>query len=201
MELLMIRHGQSEADLLHVHEGRADFSLTKTGEVQAARMSQYVTDNFIPDLIITSPLKRAHQTAIILREYTGCELLIENDLMEFNNGVLAGVTREEALRKYPIPDGGRPIHVPIEGGESELEFRMRAEKTLHKICNDYMEYDRIAIVSHGGMISNLLKSFLELPITTQAAFPTGDTGVHLVEITAEKKIVRFLNRQEHLRYE
>lgn len=198
MELIMIRHGQSEADLLRVHEGRADFPLTGLGEMQAWKMAVYVTNHFKPEIIIASPLKRAHRTAKILKESAGCECVIEEDLMEFNNGVLAGLSREEALRKYPIPEGGRPIHVPIEGGESELEFRMRAEKVLHKILNDYKAYDRVAIVSHGGMISNLLKSLLELPVVTLAVFPTGDTGVHLVEVTEDKRVIRFLNRQEHL---
>lgn len=39
MRLLIIRHGESEADLLNVHEGRADFALTKTGLAQAERMA------------------------------------------------------------------------------------------------------------------------------------------------------------------
>ncbi|TFE02404.1 histidine phosphatase family protein [Jeotgalibacillus salarius] len=198
MELIMIRHGQSEADLLRVHEGRADFPLTGLGEMQAWKMAVYVTTNFKPDIIIASPLKRAHRTAEILKESADCECVIEEDLMEFNNGVLAGLSREEALTKHPIPEGGRSIHVPIEGGESELEFRMRAEKVLHKILNDYKTYDRVAIVSHGGMISNLLKSLLQLPVVTQAAFPTGDTGIHRVDVTEEKRVIRFLNRQEHL---
>ncbi|MFB1082587.1 histidine phosphatase family protein [Jeotgalibacillus sp. JSM ZJ347] len=124
--------------------------------------------------------------------------MVEEELKEFNNGVLAGLSREEALRRYPIPEGGRPNHVPIEGGESELGFRMRAEKVLHKILNDYKSYDRVAIVSHGEMISNLLKSLLELPVVTLAAFPTGDTGIHLIEVTEDKRVVRFLNGQEHL---
>lgn len=191
MELMIIRHGQSEADLLHVHEGRADFPLTELGEMQAWKMAELVAEHFKPEVIIASPLKRAHRTAEILKELAGCECVVEEDLMEFNNGVLAGLSREEALRKYPIPEGGRPIHIPIEGGESEIEFRMRAEKVLHKILNDFKTHDRVAIVSHGGMISNLLKSLLELPVVTLAAFPADDTGIHLVEVTEGKRVVRF----------
>ena len=41
MELLIVKHGQSEADLLGVHEGRADFPLTKLGELQASAMAQH----------------------------------------------------------------------------------------------------------------------------------------------------------------
>lgn len=109
MEIVLIRHGESEADILGVHEGRADFPLTELGESQASKMAKYVANNFPPEMIISSPLRRASQTAFILQGGIGCELKIDDDLMEFNNGVLAGLAKEEAIIKYPIPKGGRPI--------------------------------------------------------------------------------------------
>lgn len=46
MQLIVIRHGQSEADVLHVHEGRADFALTQTGHAQAARLAEYLKEHY-----------------------------------------------------------------------------------------------------------------------------------------------------------
>ncbi|WP_077620642.1 histidine phosphatase family protein [Bacillus sinesaloumensis] len=198
MELLVIRHGQSEADLLGVHEGRADFPLTELGVLQANKMATFVAENFPPNLILSSPLKRANRTAEILQEAIGCELLLEHDLMEFNNGVLAGVSREEASIKYPLPKNGRPVHEAIQDGESELEFRFRAERVFQKNIFDYQDYQRVAIVSHGGLISNLIKSFLSQANNKEYAFITGDTGIHLLEIKNNLRIIRFLNKQEHL---
>ena len=40
MQILLIRHGESEADILHVHEGRADFELTDKGRQQVQRLVQ-----------------------------------------------------------------------------------------------------------------------------------------------------------------
>lgn len=198
MELLIIRHGQSEADVLGVHEGRADFPLTELGEQQARLLTNYVANHFPPDIILASPLKRAKTTASILKESIGCELIVKNDLMEFNNGVLAGLSREEAAIKYPLPERGRPFHLPIEGGESELEFRFRAERVFHTIIYDYQEFDRVAIVSHGGLISHLLKAFLRQPNSNEFVFATGDTGIHLLEIKESVRLIRFLNRLGHL---
>ncbi len=99
MELLIIRHGESEADLLGVHEGRADFPLTMLGEKQAKRMATYIEQHYPPNIILSSPLIRAKRTANILQESIGCELIVEKDLMEFNNGVLAGLSRKEAAIK------------------------------------------------------------------------------------------------------
>ena len=198
MELLIVRHGQSEADLLGVHEGRADFPLTKLGEQQAKNMAVYVAEKFPPDIILASPLLRAKGTGETLQKFVGCELLLENDLMEFNNGVLAGLSRDEARVKYPLPPNGRPIHIPIEKGESELELRFRAEVIFHKIILDYQNYNRVAIVSHGGLISQFIKAFLKQPNTNEYIFATGDTGIHLLEIKENARIIRFLNKQEHL---
>lgn len=104
MELLIIRHGQSEADLLGVHEGRADFPLTELGKEQAKRMAEYVAIHYPPDIILSSPLKRAQSTAFILQKTVACQLVEDSNLMEFNNGVLAGLSREVAAAKYPTAE-------------------------------------------------------------------------------------------------
>jgi 2,3-bisphosphoglycerate-dependent phosphoglycerate mutase len=199
LELLVIRHGQSEADLLGVHEGRADFPLTELGEQQARRMAEFVTAHCPPDILLSSPLKRALKTALILQEAVDCKLVESPDLMEFNNGVLAGMSRAEALIKYPLPPGGRPVHVPIQGGESELEFRCRAEKVLSEIIAEFGKFGRVAVVSHGGLISHFINAFLRQPVSSGVVFATGDTGIHLLELKNDLRIVRFLNKQEHLR--
>lgn len=46
MQLLLIRHGQSEADILEVHKGRADYHLTELGQNQARKMASHVQKHF-----------------------------------------------------------------------------------------------------------------------------------------------------------
>ncbi|RSK26794.1 histidine phosphatase family protein [Bacillus sp. HMF5848] len=198
MQILLIRHGQSEADLLDVHEGKADFELTELGKKQAGLMSSWISEYYPADVIWTSTLKRAKQTAGILNNHLACELIEEECLKEYDNGVLAGLPREEAARKYPEPLGGRLLHERILEGESELEFRFRGELVLSKILAESHSFKRVAIVSHGGMISKLLQAFLRLPTNNDVGFFTGDTGVHLLEIRQQKRIVHFLNSTQHL---
>lgn len=197
MELLIIRHGQSEADLLGVHEGRADFPLTEQGISQATKMAKKVAKGYAPSIILASPLKRASKTAQILQKEVGCELQYFDDLMEYNNGVLAGMDREEAAIKYPLPAGGRPAHIAIEGGESELDFRYRAEKMLQIILSEYAQFNRVAIISHGGFISHFIQALLQ-DGSHKLVIATGDTGMHLITIKNDMKVVRFLNNQSHL---
>lgn len=61
-------------------------------------LSQKVKIDFPPDFIWASTLKRARETAEILGETIGCPVQLEEELMEFNNGVQAGLSFEEAKK-------------------------------------------------------------------------------------------------------
>lgn len=177
MKLLLIRHEESEADILRVHEGRADFSLTERGHRQATAMAVYVASNYQIDRIYTSTLQRAAQTAQYLSDATGVPVRSEPDLMEFNNGQLAGLSYEEADEKYPrIPD--LPPDKSVYGMESKVEFRARAERIHQKILSETSESDTVAVVTHGGMINQLYHVFLNLPVADDLFFSTSDTGIH-----------------------
>jgi len=58
------------------------------------KLAKYIGNHYPLDIILSSPLKRARRTAEVLKEAIGCDLVIAKDLMEFNNGVLAGLSRQ-----------------------------------------------------------------------------------------------------------
>lgn len=101
MKLLIIRNGQSEADIMNVHRGRADFALTALGHRQTGAMARRVASEYDVRRIYTGTLRRARQTAAHLETPDGLTATEDADLMEFNNGLLAGLGREEAAAKYP----------------------------------------------------------------------------------------------------
>lgn len=193
MQILLIRHGESEADILNVHEGRADFELTERGRSQVGSLAQKVKNDFPPDFIWASTLKRARETAETLGETIGCPVQLEEELMEFNNGVQAGLSFEEA-KKYPEP---KFFHESFENGETFIEFRMRIETIFSKIVTGNT-YERIAIVAHGGVINNILRAFYQMPINMDYYFKIGDTGISLIELTDKEKVIHFINDTNHL---
>ena len=196
MRLLIIRHGESQADLLNVHEGRADFELTDRGHQQAQAMSKWVKENYNISKIYCSPLKRAYQTAQHLSDETDISLYIEDLLAEFNNGLIAGLSREEAAEKYPYQTH-LALHESVYEQESQLQFRYRAEHVLSKILSENKE-GTIVVITHGGMIYQLYRAFLGLPINTEVFVSTGDTGIHEWVIADGKKIIRASNKTDHL---
>ncbi len=175
-EILIIRHGESEADLLDVHEGRVDFQLTEHGHTQAAAMSNYVSAHYRLNKIFHSTLKRAAQTAQHLAETTHAPLFPEDNLMEFNNGLIAGLDRNVVNEKYPKIKVA--VHTSVYEQESVLEFRYRAEYMLSKLLSENGKEETIAVVTHGGMINQLYRAFFRLPVDADHFFYTGDTGIH-----------------------
>jgi 2,3-bisphosphoglycerate-dependent phosphoglycerate mutase len=85
-------------------------------------------------------------------------------------------------------------------GESAIEFRSRGEHIFSFIKEASREYKRIAIVTHGGMISRIIESFLGLPFVHDTFFKTDETGIHLLEYTERGKGVIFSNSSTHLDY-
>ena len=200
MRLLMIRHGESEADILNVHEGRADFNLTEKGHSQAKALAEYLKTRCQIQKIYASPLKRASQTAQYIADAYGLDILKDEHLMEFNNGLIAGLSFEEADEKYPYMPN-LPLHEAVYEQESALEFRHRAEYALSRILSENAEAEAdavIAVVSHGGMINQLYQAFLRLPVDSGCVFGTGDTGVHEWVIKNGKRYVAAANQQKHL---
>ena len=198
MELIIIRHGESFGDINKVHEGRADLELTELGKEQAKKLSKWLLEHEKIDIIVSSPLKRARKTANFIQESFKTELVIDDSLMEWNNGLLAGVDRNEAEIKFPIPKGGRKPHHEHYETESEIHFRARAEMFISKLKENYFESDKICIVSHGGMINMLLKSLLNMPMITENSFTCGDTSINKLKVTDMGCRVHYLNRLNHL---
>ncbi len=196
MKLLVIRHGESEADLLDVHEGRADFALTKRGHRQAEAMANFVADNYNISKIYASTLTRAKQTAQYLSDKMGIPIVFDENLMEFNNGLLAGLPRAVVREKYPeVPD--LPIDKAVYGQESQVEFRQRAENALSRIINESENDETVAVVSHGGMINQLYRSFFNMPVDCIYFFNTADTGIHIWSLTDRERRVIKANYDEH----
>ena len=197
MDLLLIRHGQSEADLLDVHEGRADFPLTELGTRQAKALADWVAGEYALDRIYSSTLLRARQTALILGGACGLEPVFEAELMERDNGLLAGIDYKAAERLYPQA-AALPVHRALYNMEPPLDFRYRAERVLSRILEESHGLKVIAVVSHGGMINRLCHCLLRLPLESDAVFYTGDTGIHVWRLTEGRRTILFLNKTNHL---
>jgi 2,3-bisphosphoglycerate-dependent phosphoglycerate mutase len=204
IDLFIMRHGQSEADILDVHEGRADFPLTDLGREQARRAAAWFAARYTVDRILSSTLQRAAETARIVGEALRVQVEYDAQLMEFNNGELAGLTREESRKRFGHLFAKRrelALHQSFPGGETPIQFRARAETVLSSLLEDTPDGAKLLLVSHGGMTNMLFRSFLRLPIDLLSggvAISTGDTGIHHWQVDGAQRRIRFANSLAHL---
>lgn len=182
---------------MNVVEGRADFCLSERGHHQAEAMACWVSDRYRISAIHHSTLIRAVQTAEHLQRATGAPMLPNDRLMEFDNGILAGMNREQANRRYPRQDH-TPLYTSVYGQESELNFRFRVEHALSEIIATTPMDATVALVCHGGTINRLNRALLRLPLDSDIFFSTGDTAIH--EWLLDGRIRRLIraNCMEHL---
>jgi 2,3-bisphosphoglycerate-dependent phosphoglycerate mutase len=202
LDLIIVRHGQSVADIEKRMEGRADFPLTDLGKEQSEKLACWLKQNIIFDCIISSPLKRASETSKIISELCLKDITYDERLMEWNNGVIAGLLISEANNKYPIPDGGRKYFQRITEGESVIDFRARIEEFIAELLNKYAyskDDKKILIVTHGGVINMIFHSFLNLPIKNEVSICSGYTSVHILRAIGDKRNIISVNRNEHLK--
>lgn len=152
MKIYLIRHGQTTGDVEDRYGGAYDDELTDKGKTQAQELANKLTNSDI-QILFCSPMIRTKQTAEILKSKLDCEIKIVEDLKERNkNGILTGMTKEEAKVKYPeLVEELKNYRNQIEGAESQNDFVERIKKAFTEVTNN-LNYSTIGIVTHGGPI-------------------------------------------------
>ena len=177
--ICFLRHGRSSGDDEGVHEGRYDAALTEMGRAQAKERAVGWKEHGIKfDLIISSTLQRAHETARIMAEILQTPLETDSDWMEVDNRPLAGLPFEVAASRFPRPAFRNPYELFYGEGECDWEIHCREIRAVEKIIRrgpgSYL------IVSHGGILNAALRSIVGAspPINGQHGiwFALGDTG-------------------------
>jgi 2,3-bisphosphoglycerate-dependent phosphoglycerate mutase len=165
--ITLLRHGESQGNFEGRHQGQADFPLTERGREQTrALITRWISEAKQFDLIISSPLVRAKETA----ESISAELIVPVEFdpvwMERNNGLMAGLSPEEVVETLPQPGFIYP-YLPIgQTGESQWELYLRAGSAVQRIFSH--PPGTYLIVSHGGLLNMFFYAILG--ITPQPNF-------------------------------
>jgi 2,3-bisphosphoglycerate-dependent phosphoglycerate mutase len=192
--ITFLRHGRSRADDEKVHEGRYDSPLTDMGRAQAhARAKEFLSRNFHFDSIVASTLQRAYETAKIIGELLNVSVETDPDWMEMDNGPLAGLSRDAAMERFPIPVFRNPYEPFCGTGESDWEIYCRAaravEKMIRRGAGTYL------VVAHGGILNDALRTITGAqPFVNRQgiAFGFGDTGYARLVYYPSEHLWRFL---------
>lgn len=138
-KILMVRHGQSEANNLAVFAGDYDIELTELGRKQAQCTAKFIVENYKVDKVYASDLKRAFKTAEYIAEEFGLKVIPEKNFREISAGEWEGVKFDDITEKYAddwkvwTSDIGNSI---CTGGETVKELAKRVCETLEKVAKE-----------------------------------------------------------------
>lgn len=145
--LYLLRHGQSEANARQIVAGSHDSPLSATGMAQAAYAGDTIKHYFQCDLIVSSPMSRALQTAQIVAERVGYplqDIVILDELHERNLGDVEGMNYAEA----PHHNGNYEDAENVPGVEPIGDLHTRMTLVLENLKQ--RPEKNILIVAHNG---------------------------------------------------
>ena len=162
--LYLIRHGEA---ISAVDQTIANTMLSPLGVTQAERLRDRLasTGEIKADVLISSTLLRAKQTATIIAPALGLPIIFNDDIQEWYEGDVDGIPAETYLAAFKaIPVEQRPFLQWLPSAESWVQFVLRACTSLNRITQEY-EGKTIVIVCHGGIIDASFRFFLGLSTT------------------------------------
>jgi broad specificity phosphatase PhoE len=191
--LVLVRHGETAWNREGRFQGHTDIALSDVGRAQARALRTrleaahaYLFDD-AQTAILTSDLRRAHETAEIAFSAPGRTLHVRRDLREFCYGVFEGLTRREIDERFPGVmtawlAGDRTF--AVEGGESRAQVHARVHAAVSSFL-DQAPQRHVVIVAHGGVMRQLLAACFD-PVGEPRGLGYGNTATHVihVELTA-----------------
>lgn len=200
MKLVLIRHAESDLNQQQVFYGQIDAALSEKGQWQAIKLSEnYMYD--VPDILISSNMKRAIETARPLANNLALKMELCQDLREMDFGSWEGhqysyIDRKwhEELRRFYTD----PANACIPGGESIRQVEKRSIGKIREIINEYQEKDKvIGIVSHGIVIKLIIAHYMGIPLGRIWSIRQDNTAVNVLRFDDGYCTLELLNGVYH----
>lgn len=171
--VILVRHGESEANRQGFFAGQTDVELLEKGIEQARATGTYISQNYQVDKVYASDLKRAYKTGAEISELTGAPLLADKRLREINAGLWQGNAFDDILARYPdsyscwLNDIG---NCRCDGGESVKELSERISEALCEIA-EANPGKTIVVATHATPIRAIQCVLKSLPLDVMKNIP------------------------------
>lgn len=193
MRLYLVRHGETLLNQKKCYYGHLDVGLNARGMKQARILGEYFSQISL-DHVVSSPLKRAVDTACCIIGDRKLTVHTDERLMEQNFGIFEGKTMQEILSEYPGEweawNKNFSRHC-ILGGESFFDVRQRIDGFL-KDCQEKYE-GNVLVTAHKGTLGHMLASMLSMPLEGYWNFVFDQGCYNIVDMEDGYAIIRCLN--------
>lgn len=178
--IFFVRHGVTSQTGTVLYGRTSGLALSDEGQDQAQAMASFLNDVKI-DVVISSPLERAAQTAKAIADRHDLDVEIIEDFIDTDNGIWTNRLMEDCRKE---PDWKiiqqTPSQYKFEGGESYIDILDRMDKATRLVVQKY-EGKSIVIASHRDPIISLLSSYLGLHLDLFQRIPCDPASMSEVQ--------------------
>lgn len=178
--VIVVRHGETKWNKEKRWQGHLDSQLTPKGLSQARALARRLMRQHFTALY-SSDLGRAYETAQIISAATGHNVSPDARLRERNLGIFQGLTSEEIrtahAQEYELYRARDPDHV-LSGGESLRQQVERNARCFEDLAQRHLG-ESILIVTHGGVLSGLLRRVLSIPLEAPRRFEFPNSSLNI----------------------
>ena len=182
MEVVLVRHGQTEWSRDLRHTGRTDVPLTEEGKRQALAAGAALRGREFA-LVLSSPLQRARDTA----KLAGFEPEVRDDLAEWDYGEYDGLTTPEI--RVQVPDWTIWRYGAL-GGETVEQLAVRADRMIAELLR--VDGD-VLVFSHGHFLRVLTARWLELGAAEGRLFALDSGTLSTLGFERDQRVIRSWN--------
>lgn len=162
VDVYIMRHGQTEANVEQILIGRGDSPFTAEGWQQPARVAEHLKQVSL-SVIYSSPMDRALRTSELVLEAFGQPIRLETEvaIAEIDAGDFSGLSFEQIRQR--VPDVRSLVEFPYPGGESWTDVQDRTLRFVWELESRH-EDEAVLLVTHAGVISVLVAESLKQPV-------------------------------------
>jgi probable phosphoglycerate mutase len=199
MQVIIVRHGQTQWNIRQIRQGHLDSELTEKGLAQAQALGKRLARESFSALY-SSDLGRAVHTARLIAEVTGHEIVTDTRLRERHLGLFQGLSGDEIKAQYPeeyhLHRTRGPEYV-IPGGESVRQQVARNVNFLNEVAVKHTG-EKVVVVTHGGVVSGLFRYILNIPLEAPRRFEFVNAGINVFAYEEGNWILRTWGDVSHL---
>lgn len=187
MQIVLVRHGQTNWNKEGRYQGITDIPLNEDGQNEAKMARDYLATKDW-DCIVSSPLQRAKETATIINEKVGTSLLLMDELVERSFGEAEGLLYHEIEPTY-----GSLKNIPNYETTEMLNKRMI--QAMERIAQ--LPYEKVIIVAHALVINKIL-CIIEHGLANENYHTLSNCGLSYITCQNDEWKIEQINETIHL---
>jgi broad specificity phosphatase PhoE len=198
--IILVRHGQTQWNLVEHFRGQADVPLNDTGLAQADAVSRRVSRQWSPTAVYASPLSCAVRTAEAIAQPLGLPVRVHPGLLDIHFGEWQGLTVPEVRARWPeLCDSwhSRPDTVHVPGGETLADVRARGLTAVRELCVAHGK-QTIVMVGHNVINRVILLGVLGLENEGFWRISQDPCGINVIECVGDAYTLVAMNDTGHL---